>query len=76
LSNRLKDGVQIVLGVLFIVFGVLFATVRNVQYAPGDVRGSDAYNWLSGAVIIAIGGWLILSVRYPKLRGPWRRRDE
>lgn len=76
LSDRQKDAVAIVVGVVFIVFGILTAFVRNIQYSSGDVRGSDAYHWFTAAVFIAIGIWLLLSFRYPKLRGPWRRRDQ
>lgn len=60
-------------GGLFIVGGVLFITVRNIQYAPGDYRGSDLFNFAVGSVAIAIGKWVLLSVRYPRLRGPWRQ---
>jgi xanthine/uracil permease len=64
--------VRAALGLIFIVVGVVAAVVRNVEYVPGDVRGTDAFHWISGGVIVAAGIWLLVSIRYPRLRGPWR----
>jgi hypothetical protein len=76
LSDRYANVGRAVLGIFFVAVGVLIAVVRNTEYAPGDYRASDAYQWISGAVLIAIGAWLYLSIRHPTLRGPWRKRDE
>ena len=76
LDDQQANVLRAVLGTFFIAVGVLTAVVRNTEYAPGDYRGSDAYHWMSGAVLLAIGVWLNLSIRYPTLRGPWRRRDK
>jgi hypothetical protein len=59
-------------GLFFIVAGTVVAVVRNVDYMSGDVRGTDAFHWISGGVLIAVGIWLLLSIHYPRLRGPWR----
>jgi hypothetical protein len=59
-------------GLIAIVFGIAAAVERNVKYVPGDIRGTDAFHWISGGVIVAVGMWLLLSIHYPKLRGPWR----
>jgi hypothetical protein len=76
LSERQKNAIRVVGGIGFIAFGVLFAVVRNIDYAPDDYRGSDAYHFAVGALGIAMGIWALLSVRYPRLRGPWGRRDQ
>jgi hypothetical protein len=75
LSEREKNGIRVVGGIGFVAFGVLFALARSIDYSPGDYRGSDAYHFAVGAFGIAMGIWALLSVRYPRLRGPWRRRD-
>jgi hypothetical protein len=76
LIERLKNILRLAGGIGFIVFGIAFAVIRNVEFAENDVRASDGYRFGVAAVEIAIGIWLLLSLRDPKLRGPWRRRDE
>lgn len=76
LGGRWSAVVGSIVGVWFIVGGVLFITVRNIDYPPGDYRGSDAYNFLTGGAAIAVGIWVLLSIRYPRLRPPWRRRHQ
>ena len=66
--NALKAG----FGLGFIVFGTVVAVIRNIEYVPGDVRGTDAYHWIWGGVFVAAGIWLLLSIHYPRLRGPRR----
>lgn len=75
-SEREKNVIRVVGGIGFIAFGLLFAVVRNIDYSPGDYRGSNAYHFAVGAFGIAMGIWALLSVRYPRLRGPRGRRDE
>jgi hypothetical protein len=74
--QRLKDILRLVGGIGFIVFGIAFAVIRNVEFAENDVRASDGYHFGVAAIEIAIGIYLLLSLRYPKLRSPWRKRDE
>ena len=59
-------------GLALIVFGAVAAIERNVDYMSGDVRGTDAFHWIAGGIFIALGIWLLLSIHYLRLRGPWR----
>jgi hypothetical protein len=71
-----KQVLRLLGGIGAIAFGIVFAVVRNVQYVENDIRSSDGYNFAAGAFEIAIGVWLLLSLRYPRLRGPGRKRDD
>lgn len=75
LGERWKNVIRVIVGVGFIGVGLLFIMTRNIEYPPGDYRGSDAYNVISGVVAILLGAWALLATRYPRLRGPWRKNE-
>jgi hypothetical protein len=76
LSKTWQNVIRVIVGVGFICGGVVFVFIRNIDYVPGDYRGSDAYHIGLGSLTILIGIWALLATRYPRLRGPWRRKDE
>ena len=76
LSETWQNVIRAIVGVGFIGGGVLFVFIRNIDYAPGDYRGSDWYHIGLGGITIVLGIWALLTIRYPRLRGPWRRKDE
>ena len=73
LGQRAQTAVRAVVGSVFVVLGLAFATTSNIKYAPGDIRGTAAFGLVTGGVMLVLGIVVLLSIRYPRLRG--RRRE-
>lgn len=73
LDERTVNAVRAIGGTIFVVVGFLFATTQNIQYAPGDVRGTEAFGLVTGGAAILVGLFILMSIRFPQLRG--RRRN-
>ena len=75
-SERAGVAIRAIGGITLIVFGVVFAATSTIQYAPGDIRGTAAYKLAIGGGVIVLGIVSLLSIRFRRLRGRQRPRDE
>lgn len=60
LDARQRRVVMVVVGLGSVVFGILSVTGPQIDYAPGDLRGTAAYNLLTGGLALVVGLAILL----------------